>query len=130
MDSERRFQACGLDTERLGEVPMSMTLRGMGADKSTLVMGIYHTFGYHRFSFNMVKTLPGFDRASFFTLVSDKIVLRVSKVKPLQYQLSKTYPRTEQKLTETFMPLSFCYVDSRNLAFTSGTEIQTGGAVM
>jgi len=109
---------------------MSMTLRGMGADKNILIMGIYQRFEYHRFSFNVVKTLPGFDRASFFTLVSDKIVLRVSKVKPLQYHLSKTYPRNEQKLTVAFIPLSFCLVDPRTLTCTSGTQTQFGGAAM
>ncbi len=109
---------------------MSTILRGMGSDKINLILGIERRFGYRRFSFRDVSAIPEFNRAAFFRLYSDKMIVRVSKGKPLLYRLATRYSRKARGFVTVSSSNLVCHTDPRNFTLTSGECNQTGGIPM
>jgi hypothetical protein len=129
MDSERRFQPYRSGKRLIEVTSMSTILRGMGSDKIHLIQGIERRFGYRKFSFREVSTLPEFERAAFFRLYSDKMILRASKAKPLLYSLATRYSRKERGfvLVSTANPVPT--TDPRTVTSSSGTQTVSGGVI-
>ncbi|MGB7789564.1 hypothetical protein [Methanoregula sp.] len=106
---------------------MSTILRGMGSDKIRLILGIERRFGSRKFSFREVSTLPEFDRAAFFRLYSDKMILRASKTKPLLYRLATRYSRKERGFVSVLTADPVPPVDPGNVTSLSGMHTESGG---
>jgi len=68
---------------------MNTSLRGFGSYKRELLGEIFLLCGMTAFAYKDVKTLPSFDRKSFFSLVSGNYILPLEKKKVAVYQLSK-----------------------------------------
>jgi hypothetical protein len=109
---------------------MSTILRGMGSDKKRLVQGIERRFGYRNFSFHEVETLPEFERAAFFRLYFDKMILRASKTKPLLYRLATRYSRKERGFVSVSTANPIPFVDPTTVTPASGTQTVSGGVFM
>lgn len=60
-------------------------------------------FGYRNFTFQEASEIPGFERAIFFRLYSDKVVLRSSLSGPrLLYRLATRYSQSTEESVPKF----------------------------
>lgn len=105
---------------------MSMTLRGMGSHKGDLFRDIRNRFGYRRFTFQQASEIPGFDRAIFFRLYGDKMILRASNDTPIRYRLATRYSKSVRGIVPSDLPVPIRSTLSPN---SSNTQ-QSGGDVV
>jgi len=105
---------------------MSMTLRGMGSHKGDLFRDIRNRFGYRRFTFQQASEIPGFDRAIFFRLYADKMIVRATKETPVRYRLPTRYSKRVRGVMPPALPMPVGLPPSQNSPETT----QTGGDVV
>jgi hypothetical protein len=109
---------------------MSMTLRGMGSHKGDLFRDIHNRFGYRHFTFQQASEIPGFDRAIFFRLYGDKMILRASGDTPIRYRLATRYSKRVRGAVMASIPTPIGQPPFRNSPTTNGEYSQLGGDIV